>query len=106
MSSLTEFFNIQPSDNIKGIAHKNNIIKRNIIAYMAVNGESTLAELTKELHISVPTITKLVQELIDETPLMRLGTPRDIANVAVFLAGPRSTFMTGQVLGVNGGIVI
>ena len=47
-----------------------------------------------------------VQELIDETPLMRLGTPRDIANVAVFLAGPRSTFMTGQVLGVNGGIVI
>ena len=34
------------------------------------------------------------------------GTPRDIANVAVFLAGPRSTFMTGQVLGVNGGIVI
>ena len=47
-----------------------------------------------------------MEELIDETPLMRLGTPRDIANVAVFLAGPRSTFMTGQVLGVNGGIVI
>ena len=47
-----------------------------------------------------------MQELIDETPLMRLGTPRDVANVAVFLAGPRSTFVTGQVLGVNGGIVI
>ena len=63
MSSLTEFFNIQPSENIKGITHKNNIIKRNIIAYMAINGECTLSELTKELHISVPTITKLVQEL-------------------------------------------
>ena len=61
ISSLTEFFDIKPNDNIKGITHKNNIIKRNIIAYMAVNGECTLSELTKELHISVPTITKLVQ---------------------------------------------
>lgn len=47
-----------------------------------------------------------LEELIDETPLMRLGTPKDIANVAVFLASPRAAFMTGQVLGVNGGIVI
>ena len=97
MSSLTEFFNIQPSDNIKGIAHKNNIIKRNIIAYMAVNGESTLAELTKELHISVPTITKLVQELIDENIVNDLGkveTPGGrrpnvfgLANSAIYFVG-------------------
>ena len=73
MSSLTEFFNIKASDNIKGITHKNNIIKRNIIAYMAVNGECTLSELTKELHISVPTITKLVQELITENIVLDLG---------------------------------
>ena len=44
--------------------------------------------------------------LADETPLGRLGTPQDVANVAVFLAGPRASFMTGQVLGVNGGLVI
>lgn len=47
-----------------------------------------------------------LQELVDETPLGRLGTPRDIANVCVFLASPRSAFMTGQVLGVNGGLII
>ena len=47
-----------------------------------------------------------LQELVDETPLGRLGTPRDIANVCVFLASPRATFMTGQVLGVNGGLNI
>ncbi|MBQ8063141.1 MAG: SDR family oxidoreductase, partial [Clostridia bacterium] len=47
-----------------------------------------------------------MEELINETPLLRLGTPQDVANVAVFLAGPRASFMTGQVLGVNGGIVI
>ena len=65
MSSLIDFFNNQSTEN-KGLSQKNNIIKRNIIAYMALNGESTLAELTKELKISVPTITKLVQELADE----------------------------------------
>ena len=73
MSSLTEFFNIQPNENLKGITHKNNTIKRNIIAYMALNGECTLSELTKELHISVPTITKLVQELIEEKIVNDLG---------------------------------
>ena len=47
---------------------------------MAVNGECTLSELTKELHISVPTITKLVQELVDEnivTDLGKVETPAD-----------------------------
>ncbi len=44
--------------------------------------------------------------LAEETPLGRLGTPEDVANVAIFLAGPRASFMTGQVLGVNGGLII
>ena len=72
MSSLIDFFNNQSTES-KGLSHKNNIIKRNIIAYMATNGESTLAELTKELKISVPTITKLVQELCDENIVSDLG---------------------------------
>ena len=58
MSSLIDFFNNQAGDS--GLSHKNNLIKRNIIAYMATNGEVTLAELTKELKISIPTMTKLV----------------------------------------------
>ena len=71
MSSLIDFFNNHESD--KGLSHKNNLIKRNIIAYMAVNGEVTLAELTKELKISIPTMTKLVQELVDEDIVSDLG---------------------------------
>ncbi|MBQ2027665.1 MAG: ROK family transcriptional regulator [Alistipes sp.] len=71
MSSLIDFFNNHETD--KGLSHKNNLIKRNIIAYMAVNGEITLAELTKELKISIPTITKLVQELVDENIVSDLG---------------------------------
>lgn len=71
MSSLIDFFTNQSAEG--GLSHKNNLIKRNIIAYMATNGETTLAELTKELKISVPTITKLVQELVDENIVSDLG---------------------------------
>ncbi len=44
--------------------------------------------------------------LADETPLGRLGTPEDIAEAVAFLCGDGASFITGQVLGVNGGYVI
>jgi len=43
----------------------------------------------------------LIKKLI---PMKRVGTPEDIARVAVFLAGPDSGYMTGQVLTVDGGL--
>ncbi len=42
----------------------------------------------------------------EETPLGRIGSPEDIAAAVSFLAAPASDFITGQVLGVNGGMVI
>ncbi len=97
MTSLAKYFNLDAEANLKGINHKNNIIKRNIIAYMAINGESTLSELTRELHISVPTMTKLVQELVDDSIVNDLGkveTPGGrrpnvfgLANSAIYFAG-------------------
>ncbi len=47
-----------------------------------------------------------VQSLVDETPLSRIGTPRDVAEAALFLAGESSSFITGEVLNVNGGFLI
>lgn len=44
--------------------------------------------------------------LSEETPLCRLGTPEDIAAAAAFLCTEEAGFITGQVLGVNGGFVI
>ena len=44
--------------------------------------------------------------LVDETPLMRLGEPRDIAEAALFLAGDGASFITGEVLNISGGFVI
>lgn len=44
--------------------------------------------------------------LRDETPTGTIGTPEDIARTILFLAEEASGFITGQVIGVNGGIVI
>lgn len=70
---LKDFFNQQEDEPLKGISHKNILIKKNIIAYMALNGESTLADLARELHVSVPTITKLVGELVEENIVVDNG---------------------------------
>ncbi len=47
-----------------------------------------------------------IADLKEETPLNALGTPKDIADAAVFLCSDRAKFITGQILGVNGGFVI
>lgn len=47
-----------------------------------------------------------VAELIAETPLMRIGTGEDVANAAAYFASDGAGFVTGQVLGVNGGFVV
>ncbi len=44
--------------------------------------------------------------LADETPLGRLGTPAEIAAAVLWLASPAASFVTGQVLGVSGGMVV
>lgn len=47
-----------------------------------------------------------IRDLREETPLNTLGTPKDIADAAVFLCSDKAKFITGQTLGVNGGFVI
>jgi 3-oxoacyl-[acyl-carrier protein] reductase len=49
------------------------------------------------------TIKERVKEVI---PLRRFGQPHEIAGVVAFLAGPDSTYVTGQVLVVDGGMVM
>ena len=44
--------------------------------------------------------------LKEETPLERLGTAAQVADAVWFFSGGQSDFITGQVLGVNGGLVI
>lgn len=60
--------------------------------------------------IKTDMVTRLGQEtmnlLKEEIPLNRLGTPNDIANAVSFLASDKASYITGQVLSVNGGIII
>lgn len=47
-----------------------------------------------------------LEALKEETPLEMIGSPEDVANTALFLAENTSAFITGEVINVNGGIVI
>jgi 3-oxoacyl-[acyl-carrier protein] reductase len=45
-------------------------------------------------------------DMRDKVPLGRLGTPEEVADVAAFLCSAHSSFMTGEVVDVNGGFLI
>ncbi|MDD2284915.1 MAG: ROK family protein [Paludibacter sp.] len=55
------------------LGSKNALIKVNIIRHCILNKESTLAEISKEMDLSVPTITKFVTELIEEGFVIDFG---------------------------------
>ena len=47
-----------------------------------------------------------LHSLAEDTPLMRLGTPVDVASTVAFLVSDEASFITGQVIAPNGGMVI
>lgn len=47
-----------------------------------------------------------LRAITDETPLMRMGKPEEVASLAYFLASDEASFMTGEVLNLSGGLVI
>ena len=47
-----------------------------------------------------------LQRAVEATPLGRLGTPEDVASAVVFFASDDASFITGQVLSVDGGLVM
>lgn len=46
------------------------------------------------------------ERVLAETPLRRWGRPQDVAEMAVFLASDAASFITGQVINVNGGVIM
>jgi meso-butanediol dehydrogenase / (S,S)-butanediol dehydrogenase / diacetyl reductase len=59
--------------------------------------------LTAPLLDGFPDIT---ERMVEKTPLARIGTPEDIADVVVFLCSDLARFLTGQNLVVDGGMTL
>jgi 3-oxoacyl-[acyl-carrier protein] reductase len=57
-------------------------------------------DMTKELN------DDLRKKLLERIPLQRFGQPEDIAGVAAFLCSPAANYITGQILTVDGGMVM
>lgn len=57
-------------------------------------------QMTKELK------EDLRQEMLKTIPLGRFGTPEDVSNVITFLVSPYSDYITGQVIHIDGGMVM
>jgi len=86
----------------------------------AISFTKSLARETARYNINVnsvcpgPTDTPLLaavpekhqEAFIRATPMRRLGQPHEIADAVLFFASKQSDFITGQVLSVNGGLVI
>ncbi len=70
------------------------------ITVNAVAPGFVLTELTQDLS------PELQQMAIDRTPLGRFGTTEEMANAVAFLASDEAAYITGQVLAVDGGLVM
>ena len=60
--------------------------------------------LTNTDMMSKNTSEKAIKETLSSVSMRRLGEPEEIANVALFLSSDMSTYLTGQVLRVDGGM--
>jgi len=70
------------------------------ITVNAVAPGFVLTELTQDLP------ERLLEMARERTPLGRFGTPEDVANAVAFLASEEAAYITGQVLAVDGGLVM
>lgn len=60
----------------------------------------TLTEMVKQMP------DKILEGMVGRTPLGRMGEPRDIANGYLFLASDEASFISGETLRIDGGIVV
>lgn len=54
------------SENITGVAYKNINLKKIVISYLANIGNATISDLCKELNLSIPKVTNLINDLIED----------------------------------------
>jgi 7-alpha-hydroxysteroid dehydrogenase len=85
------------------LSHMTRLMASDLAPRIRVNGIAVGSVATSALEI-VLTNDDLRNEMVAKTPLRRLGETDDIALAALFLASPASSFVTGKILEVDGGI--
>lgn len=68
-----------------------------------VNGVALGAVMTRDLKAQLKDREGLRAAMIEATPLGRIGEATEVAEAALFLASPKASFVTGQILAVDGG---
>jgi 3-oxoacyl-[acyl-carrier protein] reductase len=86
-----------------GIASFSKSLARDVAPHIRVN---ILAPGFIETAFGEGADPKFRQKVIEMTPLGRWGTADDVAGAALFLASDESAFLTGQMIMVNGGVVM
>ena len=85
------------------LAHYTRLAAADLAPRIRVNGIAVGAAATSALDIVVSD-DGLRQQLEQSTPLARIGNPREVAAVVVYLAAPSGGYLTGKILEVDGGI--
>lgn len=75
------------------------VASRNILVNAVAPGfiETQMTDVLKQ---------EVKKEIAKNIPLRRMGTPEDVANVVKFLAGEQSSYITGQIINVDGGMLM
>lgn len=80
-------------------------LTRNLAVSLARKGLTfnAIAPGTFESKMMAHTLAQFQDRIEKENPMGRIGSPRDMAGLALFLASPAATYMTGQVIALDGG---
>jgi 7-alpha-hydroxysteroid dehydrogenase len=85
------------------LSHMTRLMAHELAPHVRVNALAVGATLTDSLGMFLNEDVK--QQMCDLTPLGRLGNVEDIAQAALYLASPASSWMTGKVIEIDGGTV-
>ena len=85
-----------------GLSHMTRLLARDLAPRIRVNGISVGSVETTALKGAAP--EPVLKEMVDKTPLGRLGQPDDIALCALYLASDAGSWITGKLFEVDGGL--